>query len=98
MQMMPVRFNASPLWLRVESMSGRFHRCFMPMWMQRLKLLDRQRLFNYFLARRAFVCTYTSRMRQMNEEAAESRGTSLEAVQQTLGPKYQLKGIDIPES
>lgn len=66
--------------------------------LQRLKVLDRQRLFNYYLARRAFVLAYTSRMRQMNEEAAASRGTSLEAVQTYLGSKSQLKGIDPPDN
>lgn len=66
--------------------------------MQRLKQLDKQRLFNYYLARRAFVCTYTSRVRQMNEEAAAARGTSLDAVQQSLGYKRKLKGVDLPEN
>ncbi|KAL8429977.1 hypothetical protein Efla_000790 [Eimeria flavescens] len=65
---------------------------------QRLRQLNRQRLFNYFLSRRAFVCIYTSRVRRMGEEAAAARGLTLHAIQQSLGTKCQLKGLEFPEN
>ncbi|KAL8270399.1 hypothetical protein Esti_005628 [Eimeria stiedai] len=65
---------------------------------QRLRFLDKQRLFNYMLARRAFLYSYISRMRQMHEEAAAARGTTLHALQASLSsPKRQLKGIEYPQ-